>query len=211
MKTGAIIQARMNSRRFPGKSAGKVGGIYILQRMCAALIDYVDEVAVATGKAVDNLDIIGICSSLKMRCYVDEKNDEDDVLSRFIDCAKHYGFDTIVRATADNPFTDPYIVRRLLEEHEGGYTYAVNAQKGTAVEVVDLDVLEEYKFYIETREGMSWLWRSSSIEHVTTGIPPMIKNRVDSKHKVRFVDFSLSIDTPEDLERVEKWWAWKNA
>ena len=54
------------------------------------------------------------CAEHGVECF---RGDELDVLDRYLHCAEAYGFDQVVRLTADNPFTDIEELDRLIDFH----------------------------------------------------------------------------------------------
>src|SRR3972149_4724267 len=91
----AIIQARMGSRRLPGKVLADIEGKPMLARMLDRLARSrrLDEVAVAT-----------LCRSRATRCV---RGHPSDVLDRYHEAAQTAGAEVIVRLTGDCPLIDP--------------------------------------------------------------------------------------------------------
>ena len=75
------------------------------------------------------------------------RGDENNVLKRFIDCAKENSITNIIRITADCPLVDPDIIDKCLSIHlKRKLDYTSNILKltypdGLDVEVVKLDAL----------------------------------------------------------------------
>ena len=96
-----VIQARMGSKRLPGKVLMGIGGKAVLQWVVDAANNtaLVDDVIVATPDDI----IVDYCKAKKIGWV---KGPEDDVLERF----KMVEAETFVRLTADCPFVDPEII-----------------------------------------------------------------------------------------------------
>lgn len=115
--TGIVLQARMGSTRLPGKIMKKICG----REMLGHILDRL--------KRVRNADILVVATSVHSRddevaAFAEAENaawfrgEEQDVLDRYYKAALHFGLDTIVRATADNPLLDPEEIERLIDLHK---------------------------------------------------------------------------------------------
>lgn len=203
----AIIQARMDSSRLPGKSLAKVYGDYslielVLMRVRAARM--VDIVVLATSEdkncdpLVELADAVGGVSVFR--------GDDNDVLGRFAGAIEEYGPETVVRICADNPLVSPEEIDRLVEFfQEEDFDYATNSAKqcglpdGLGCEIIKASVLKKISGCIETQ-----VYR----EHVTLYIiEHKEKFRVGHLHaspELCFPELRLDIDTGEDLEKVQR-------
>ena len=148
MTTAVIVQARMTSKRFPGKVLTELSGKTVLERVLerCALVPFVDTVICAFPADDASIPIYQLCNSLGIACA---SGSEDDVLSRYYDAAQMYGVDTIVRITADCPFFDPVVageVLSLLKAENLDYCSNVfpvrTYPKGFDVEAFTFDCLE---------------------------------------------------------------------
>src|SRR5262249_6026596 len=120
-----IVSARMASTRYPGKAmvllAGRPLLEILLQRIASSPL--LDSVALATSAHADNLVLVELARALGIPPY---QGDEDDVLKRYVDCARMMAADHVVRITGDNPLTDLETLESLVTLHlESGadYTY----------------------------------------------------------------------------------------
>ena len=106
----AIIQARMGSTRLPGKSSHLLAGISILEHIINRLQEVleIDRIQLATTQAKTETPLIEIAKNLNIPVF---QGSEDNLLKRFIDCAKFYKLNTVIRLTADCPLIDPYLVK----------------------------------------------------------------------------------------------------
>ena len=108
MKATAIIQARLNSSRLPGKilkpifdNLNSLDLIQLRLKKCKQLEDIIFAIPLD-----DNI----------LRNYLEKNNykfflgSENDVRDRYIKTAENYSIDKIVRITSDCPLVDPLIV-----------------------------------------------------------------------------------------------------
>lgn len=158
-RTVAIIQARMGSTRLPGKVLMKMGNGsllgYLIRRLESSRTLHTVVVATTTHQRDDV--IVEEARRLGVECF---RGSETDVLTRYVQAARVYKADVVVRVTGDNPFTDPYSIDRVVEQLVHGYDYAIedNLPVGTTGEALTFEALE----FIDTVASTP-LWR----EHVT--------------------------------------------
>ena len=107
--TAILIQARMSSRRLPGKVLKEINGKKVLLRVIerCRLSRNASRVIVLTSDQHDDDLIEDYCLKNEVECF---RGSRDDVLSRFYFAVQHYGLDGCVRITADCPMLDPSIV-----------------------------------------------------------------------------------------------------
>jgi len=193
----AIIQARMQSKRLPGKAmldlAGKPVLAHIIER--AKSIEHVDKVVLATGSLSENQQLADLALSMGIESF---SGSESNVLERYYMASEQYGGEYIVRITGDNPFTDVEYASMIVDialESKFDLCALANLPLGTAVEVIKKEALNEaYRLSNEPYH----------FEHVTPYIkehpelfsierPPVtIKNVPEG--------LRLTIDTAEDYE-----------
>ena len=110
----AIIQARMSSKRLPGKVmlplANKPVIHHIVDR--AKLCKSVDKVIVATSIDKSDDSLAEYCIENKINCFRGSLN---NVLSRYIILLKKYNYDYCVRITGDCPLIHPSFIDAQIE------------------------------------------------------------------------------------------------
>jgi spore coat polysaccharide biosynthesis protein SpsF len=114
LKIGIITQARTGSTRLPGKILKTIKGKTLLQYHLDRIQRSGHTVVVAT--TVDPKDdvIVDFCKEKKFPYY---RGSEDNVLSRYLEAARQYEFDVIVRVTSDCPLIDPDLVNLGIQEY----------------------------------------------------------------------------------------------
>ena len=142
----AIVSARMASARYPGKALVPLAGRPLLEVLLERIAScpVLDTVALATSAREENAPLAALAQKMGIPVF---RGEEDDVLRRLIDCARHLGADHVLRVTGDNPLTDLETVERLVERHlETGaeYTYVPGDAllMGILSEVVSRGALE---------------------------------------------------------------------
>ena len=109
MKTVAIIQARMESTRLPGKVLADIAGRPMLQRVVerVARATLVDEVVVATSTSPADDRLVDFC---QQQGWPVVAGSQHDVLGRYRQAAEARQADCIVRITSDCPLVDPSVI-----------------------------------------------------------------------------------------------------
>ena len=146
-KVGAIIQARVQSRRLPGKVLLNLpygSGISIIENIVRRIriVSGIDVVIIATSDQPENDDVVSVARAAGAEVF---RGSEDDVLDRFHKAAVLHDLAQIVRLTADNPFVDPAILDACLkthEKHEADYTKTIGLPLGMNFEVISFPALD---------------------------------------------------------------------
>ena len=196
----AIIQARIDSKRLPGKVIKKINNKTLLEILILRLSKSkkISKIVVACSKNLKDKKIIEICNDLGIDYFT---GSEDDVLDRFYNVAKKYNAKNIVRITADCPLIDPYIVDEVVSKFEiDKVDYVSNTLIPSFPDGLDVEVFS----FLSLKE--SWLKTSkidSSREHVTSYIK---KNKKFKKSNYsNSIDYSfirVTVDEPLDLKLV---------
>lgn len=122
----AIIQARMNSTRLPGKVMMEINEQPILFHVIKQTLysKFINRIIVATTTSRSDKKIVDFCKSHKIDYFAGSNN---DVLDRFYKCAKKFRCDPIVRISADSPLIDPTVIDRVLIKFlNNSYDYVSN-------------------------------------------------------------------------------------
>src|SRR5690625_2463196 len=103
MKTIVIIQARMGASRLPGKVLKPLGATDVLTYVTSRCrqIKGIEGVIVATSTLKQDDAIEAWCKENDITVC---RGSEDDVLDRYVQCAKKYNPGYVMRVTADCPF-----------------------------------------------------------------------------------------------------------
>ena len=199
--TLALVQARMGSKRLPGKVLKRINGKplieILLQRLSRA--KNIDKILLATGLGVENDSLV---DSVKKLGYEVFRGSEDDVLDRYYQAAKLYRPEVVVRITGDCPLIDPNIVDDVIELYKKSKAdYASNINPPTYPDGLDTEVFSFRALEITHRDATTNYDR----EHVT----PLLRKNSRFKAVNLFSDEDYSserwtVDYPEDLEVIKK-------
>ena len=198
----AIIQARMGSSRFPGKTLADLVGRPMLSRVVDRVrrANAVDKVVVATSTSAGDKAIADVCEQEKITSF---RGSEDDVLDRFYNAAKQNRADVIVRITADCPLIDPEVIDQVVERFRlGGCDYASNTLHYTYPDGLDTEVFSMAALERAWKEAK----KPSEREHVT----PYLRAggfravNVESDLPLDGKPQRWTVDHPSDLEFVRR-------
>lgn len=206
MFTVALIQARMNSSRLPGKVmldiAGKPMIAHVIERTRRAKT--VDQVVVATTVDPSDDAIENYCREHNIPVY---RGSQFDVLDRFYQAAKQFGAEIIVRITADCPVMDPAVIDQVVEEFiRSGADFACSRLpppwKRTWPIGLDIEVC--------SFAGLERAWKEARLDYEREHVMPYFYD-VEGRFKVVVVDHEpdygaqrWTVDTPEDLKLVRE-------
>ena len=115
----AIIQARMSSRRLPGKVLKPLAGVPMIQRVAdrVAAAPGIAKVVLATSRDASDDAVADYCAKAGITCH---RGPLDDVSARFIQAAHAEGAPAFVRITGDSPLMDPALVGQAVTLYEEG-------------------------------------------------------------------------------------------
>ena len=200
-KVLAIIQARYNSTRFPGKVVKKINNKTILEILIRRLSrsKHITKIIVACSNNPKDKAIVTICRKLGVNYFIGSEN---DVLSRFYHAAKKYRGINIVRITADCPLVDPNIVDDVISNFFfKNVDYASNVNPPTYPDGLDVEV---FKFSV-LKEAYINAKKSEEREHVT---PFIINNKkfkkFNFKNSIDSSSLRLTLDEKEDFILIAK-------
>ncbi|HID74907.1 MAG TPA: acylneuraminate cytidylyltransferase [Planctomycetaceae bacterium] len=202
MRVVAIIQARMNSSRLPGKVLADVGGRTMLARAVrrASRARLVDHLVVATGRGEADDPVDREAGRLGAACV---RGCEEDVLDRFRQAAHVARADVVVRITADCPLIDPGVIDQVIKAFlESRPDYASNTlhrswPRGLDTEVFSTAALEE-------------AWRRATEAYERVHVTPYLYRHperfrllpVAGPHQLSH--WRWTVDCPDDLELVRR-------
>jgi len=114
MNVLAIIQARMDSNRLPGKALMLLENKPILEHIIDSLrfSNFINKIIIATTNLSEDDVIYDLAKNLGVEVF---RGDPNDVLSRFYKCAKLYDGEIVLRLTGDNPLVDPELIDQIID------------------------------------------------------------------------------------------------
>jgi spore coat polysaccharide biosynthesis protein SpsF len=196
-----ILQARLSSKRLPGKVLKPVLGKPMLIRQIERIkkSTLIDKLVVATSNHNSDDAIAALCQENKIDCF---RGDLDDVLGRFYECSQKYNPDHIIRLTGDCPLIDHKIIDETIKYHlDNNFDYTSNVLKPHFPDGFDVEIFK-YEC-LETAFKNAQL--PSHREHVTQYIISRtdiykIGNYADGSD---FSDLRLTVDEQQDFDLIK--------
>lgn len=206
MRTVAIIQARMNSSRLPGKVLKEISGqpmlTWVVER--TRLAKTVDAVGVATTTDPSDDPVEELC---RRSGYLLYRGDQFDVLDRYYQAACRFDAGVIVRITADCPFIDPQVVDHTVEEF-------FHQKVDFAANRLPPPFKRTYPIGLDTEvcsfAALERAWKEACQTYEREHVMPYLYN-VEGRfrtwvvnHEPDYGALRLTVDTAEDLEFVSR-------
>ena len=159
-KVIACVAVRMKSNRLFQKAFADINGQPMLLRLISRLKKsiHLDGIVICTSSNPDDDVLLQFANQVGVNAIA---GSEDDVLQRFIAAADKYGAGSIVRVTADNPFTCPVTIDRMIIHHlatHADYTRTNGLPFGMTAEVMTRSMLERLARWFQIHFGEhTWL------------------------------------------------------
>ncbi len=220
MRIGCIIQARLDSHRFPRKIMADIGGWPMIKHVVKRAKTIGIPLFVAA-PVDDAPEIASIVAKEDVVTFPYEGHLEDG-LGRYLACARVHGLDGVMRITGDCPLIDPFACREVLRVFQVGYWGEEYPAKGHCIfDYVSNDIVKSYPdgmgCEIFTIKALRWAdahlpaTRNDKLisdrAHVTPWIIRKVKEGYFRDHHVvcpypKVAELKFSVDSQEDLDRA---------
>lgn len=203
MRIGALIVARMDSQRFPGKVLHKLGGRTLLDWVVERLkkvSELQGRIAIATtSREID--DPINKCGQ-QMMVPVFRSQHVDNVALRLSNACEFFQWDGFLRVNGDSPLVDSELLSKALNQwkeensdfitniHTRTYPYGISCE-GMKIEYLKANI-EHFDEY-QNEHVTSWFY-----DH----LDEMTFSRVEANDSYNS-DVRMTVDTEDDLIRLE--------
>lgn len=154
--------------------------------------------AVLTSVSPQDDQVADFCTSRGIPFF---RGNEEDVLDRYYQAAKHFQCGAVMRITADCPLIDPDVLDALIEKFSNlKPDYASNFLKRTYPRGLDAEIM--------TFECLERTWQKASEPYQRTHVTPYIYQNPDLFRLAGMTsetDYSAhrwTVDTPEDLSFI---------
>jgi spore coat polysaccharide biosynthesis protein SpsF len=200
--TAIFLQVRLDSSRLPRKALADLGGKPVVVRCFEALDAVTADRKVLVTEPGSHGELEPWARSSGWQTFVGNK---DDVLDRFVQGARAFGVDTIIRATGDNPLVSARLANLLALRHSdrsSDYSGFLGGPVGSGVEILRVSALER-------------AWASGPDPYEREHVSPFLYRRpevfsVDRPEvpgACRAPEARITLDTPEDLAYLRALWA----
>lgn len=199
----AFVQARMSSRRYPGKVLAPFRGEAMIRHVLRAVEHTFssEDIVVVTSTELSDDPLVRYIESLGMQVHRGSLN---NVLARFQSGAREYPCEWIMRVNGDSPLLFPEVLRLAIPHAAVDAPDVVTTvfprsfPKGQNVELIRVSALQTIRMEETTLNDQ---------EHVT----PFFYRQPDRFRIVNLdsgnqslAEVGLAVDTIEDLSRLEQ-------
>ena len=206
------IQARSTSTRLPDKALRMMAGRPMIEWVvdaCTKSARYLSTRTHSLEKIVVDVKLLvpagdGIAGEINSVPILEGSH--DDVLSRYVDMAKEYNPDYIVRVTGDCPLIPDHVITHMIKTAVANtYDYLSNVDEDCRTDLDGLDC------EVMSKKALNWLDQKGLTdeekEHVTLHLrknaPPWARMGF-SIGNFDFSSLKKSVDTEEDFQAVER-------
>lgn len=201
MKVVAIVQARMGSTRLPNKVMKPINGVPMIELLLGRLskATLVNQIVVATSIDDRNKVLVDHVQKIGYAC---EQGSENDVMDRYIQAAKKYQADVVIRITGDCPLVDPALVDECVQQFlDQDIDYLCNNYPPTLPDGLDIEVFKLAALERAQEESD----KPFDHEHVTPYLREPGKFKTATiKNSEDFSSLRWTVDEPADFIVVEK-------
>ena len=195
----ALVQARMNSTRLPGKVMKEILGRPVIWHIVNRLkwAKLVNQVMIATSNNPGDGILVDFARENKIGCFTGSEN---DLVDRLYHAARKFKADAIVRITADCPLVDPALVDKISKHYldgQGRFEYVSNINPPTYPDGLDTEV---FSF-----KALERIWKEvESRLLLVTSIPAYFQQpgklrTANIKYKEDLSNMRWTLDYQEDL------------
>ena len=195
-----ILQARMSSKRFPGKVLEKISGEPMIIRQINRIkcAKRVRDIVVATTRDQSDDSLAGLLLDKKIEVH---RGATEDVFSRYLEILSTNFTPNVVRLTADCPLVIPELVDAMIDNFwRSNCDYLSNTIKPTFPHGLDVEVFSRTSLIHLSSFELS----DSEKEHVTLGFHNRKAEfrRLNYLHDKDYSNLRWTVDYPQDLEYV---------
>lgn len=141
-KIVAIIQARLGSKRLPGKALKKISGKTLIEwiKYRLGFCLQIDQIVLSTADTKENDVLVQLAEKIGLEYY---RGSENNLINRIYHTAKKFSADAVVRITGDCPLVDPSLVDKMVRIFKEKYPkidYVTNVFPPTFPDGLDIEV-----------------------------------------------------------------------
>jgi spore coat polysaccharide biosynthesis protein SpsF len=199
----AFVQARMSSRRFPGKVLAPLHGVPVLRHVVDRLARVLprNQIVIATSTDPSDDRLAAYAEGLEVRVF---RGSLDNVFERFQGCLKAHPCPAFFRISADSPLLVETLLPVFLEMWRKTRVDLITNifprswPRGHSVELLDaaaFAAIDATTLTAEQKEHLTTVYYQNPARFRIVNVP---SGRSD------WSEINLCVDTPEDLERLER-------
>ena len=135
---GVVVAARMGSTRLPGKALLPLQGMpmvmFLLERLRRLKSG---TLVLATTQLAADDELVAVVEQGGIQVF---RGSETDLITRYTSASDHFGFDTVVRVTADCPFVDAELVDWCIRRASEFDRFDLSTTKGRFPVGLDVEI-----------------------------------------------------------------------
>lgn len=199
----AIVEARMSSKRLPGKVLMEVAGVPLLGHLVNRLrvVKLLDNIVIATTVNQSDDVIEKFAIEYGVSCY---RGSEDDVMSRVLDAARSVDAEIVCEITGDCPLVDPEIVDQMLEIFcSNNVDYLSNANIRSYPDGMDVQVFRTSVLERSANITSNLLDREHVTLHIRKNVGLFSRINVIAPLELRWPELGLTLDEMSDFVLIK--------
>jgi spore coat polysaccharide biosynthesis protein SpsF len=204
-----FIQARIGSKRLPGKVLKKICGKSIIELIVERVskVEHIDKIVIVTGPKEKNELLINEIKKLDVNYFC---GSEENVLDRFYKASLEFKSDNIIRVTADCPLIDFNVINKGFSIFkQNNYDILSNNRIRTYPHGLEFEIFQSDALKIARNDNFS-LYKNYE-EFYDIFIPPtkyMLEKKkfrnFDLLNDINISHIRVTLDYIEDLELITK-------
>lgn len=204
MKFDAVIQARISSKRLPGKVLMQVNKkpmlLYLVNRL--RHIKKINKIIISTSRSAEDNKIVEFCNKQNLYYY---RGDKNNCAKRILNTIKEFDLKNIVFITGDCPIIDIKIINRAINYFiTRKYDYVGNSFIRSYPDGMDVHVFSQKLF----SNAYKLIKTKLEKEHVTLSIKNNKKKfkifNFKAPKKLFYPDVGLTLDEIYDFKLIKK-------
>jgi len=199
----ALVQARMSSKRFPGKVLAPFQGQPIVMHLIKRLAEVLpkDHLVVATSNQASDDPLVYYVQQMEVSTY---RGDLKNVFRRFQECLAQYPCEWFFRICADSPLLESSLLNKMikLSKIHPEVDMVSNILKKTFPPGKNLELIKTKSFLSIQEENLSEEEKEHITRYLYNNLDRFKIANIESEKEISD-DEKYSIDTVEDLLRLE--------
>ena len=198
MQIGCIIEARMTSKRLPGKVMLEAAGIPMLGHLFNRIkkTEKINKIILAT--TINKSDDV-LCNFAKVNNIFLHRGSEENVMKRVLDAAEKYKIDIIVSITADCPLIDHVIINKTVDFFlDNKVDYVSNAIIRTYPDGMDTQVYTINSLKKSYSLATTLMEREHVTLHIRNNLSIFKIRNLEAPRNLFWPDLGLTLDEYKD-------------
>ena len=203
MKIDAIVQARMGSKRLPGKAMLNIEGKPLIGHIFDRLkrVKRISKIFLATTTDNRNDLLVDYAKHKKIEFY--RHKEENDIIGRLNKILVLSQASAFLKVNGDCPLIDPKILNKGILNYNNNPSLDMITNKlsntfplGFSYEIISTQVIKWCNVRLKSKEdrelAMLWIMKNKK----------KFPNQIDISYKKKYGNYNLCVDTKEDFKLI---------